>query len=57
LNQSPFVERKHCEAAYGQRWFDFCDWVRTADPTSRMVNPFFAGLLSARPESAAAGRP
>jgi hypothetical protein len=45
LNQSPFVERKHVEAAYGQRWFDFAKWVHTMDPNGRMVNPFFADLL------------
>jgi hypothetical protein len=46
LNQSPFVERKHVEAAYGQRWLDFSDWVRRMDPRGRMLNPFFAELLS-----------
>ena len=46
LNQSPFIERKHVEAAYGQRWLDFSQWVRTTDPTGRMLNPFFAALLS-----------
>jgi len=45
LNQSPFVERKHVEAAYGQRWLDFRKWVRIMDPTGRMLNPFFADLL------------
>jgi hypothetical protein len=45
LNQSPFVERKHVEAAYGQRWLDFAQWVRTMDPGGRMLNPFFADLL------------
>jgi len=50
LNQSPLVERKHVEAAYGKRWTDFCEWVRTADPAGRMLNPFFAALL---PEKAA----
>jgi len=49
LNQSPFVQRAHVEAAYGQRWVDFSNWVRTADPTGRMLNPFFADLLSAKP--------
>jgi len=50
LNQSPFVERKHCEAAYGDRWFEFSAWVRSVDPNGRMLNPFFAELLSpARP--------
>ena len=48
LNQSPFVEQKHVEAAYGQRWEDFCGWARTADPSGRMLNPFFAGLLPER---------
>jgi FAD binding domain/D-arabinono-1,4-lactone oxidase len=46
LNQSPFVERKHCEAAYGARWVEFSEWVRTTDPEGRMLNPFFAELLS-----------
>jgi FAD/FMN-containing dehydrogenase len=45
LNQSPFVERKHVEAAYGQRWRDFSGWVSTVDPTGRMLNPFFRDLL------------
>ncbi|HEY1766618.1 MAG TPA: FAD-binding protein [Terracidiphilus sp.] len=49
LNQSPFVERKHVEQAYGQRWFDFSAWVRSVDPTGRMLNPFFAELLSPAP--------
>jgi FAD binding domain-containing protein/D-arabinono-1,4-lactone oxidase len=47
LNQSPFVERKHVEAAYGQRWFDFAQWVKSVDPDGRMRNPFFADLLPA----------
>jgi FAD binding domain len=46
LNQSPFVERKHVEAAYGQRWPEFSKWVRSMDPGARMLNPFFAALLS-----------
>ncbi len=46
LNQSPFVERKHVEAAYGQRWLQFSAAVRTADPGGRMLNPFFADLIS-----------
>lgn len=46
LNQSPFVQREHVEAAYGQRWAPFSAAVRTADPQGRMLNPFFADLLS-----------
>jgi FAD binding domain/D-arabinono-1,4-lactone oxidase len=46
LNQSPFVERKHVEASYGQRWADFSEWVSTMDPNGRMLNPFFAELLA-----------
>ena len=46
LNQSPFVERKHVEAAYGERWKQFSDWVRSVDPDRRMLNPFFESLLS-----------
>lgn len=47
LNQSPFVERRHVEAAYGARWKEFSARVRAADPQRRMLNPFFADLLSA----------
>ena len=46
LNQSPFVLRQHVEAAYGQRWLQVSAAVRAADPTGRMLNPFFANLLS-----------
>jgi FAD/FMN-containing dehydrogenase len=46
LNQSPFVERRHVEAAYGARWGEFSQWVREQDPQGRMLNPFFAALLS-----------
>ncbi|MEO6801869.1 MAG: FAD-dependent oxidoreductase [Granulicella sp.] len=45
LNQSPFVTRQQVEGAYGQRWTEFSQWVRTMDATGRMLNPFFAGLL------------
>ena len=45
LNQSPFMLIQHVKAAYGQRWQQFSDAVRSADPTGRMLNPFFAGLL------------
>jgi len=47
LNQSPFVERRHVEAAYGVRWKEFSAQVKRADPQRRMLNPFFADLLSA----------
>jgi hypothetical protein len=46
LNQSPFVERRHVQQAYGQRWTEFSAWVAAMDPKGRMVNPFFAELLS-----------
>ena len=46
LNQSPFVARRHVEAAYGARWGEFSHWVRQQDPQGRMLNPFFADLLS-----------
>jgi hypothetical protein len=46
LNQSPFVERRHVEAAYGARWSQFSRWVAEMDPAGRMRNPFFAGILS-----------
>ena len=56
LNQSPFVERKHVEAAYGTRWQEFSDWVRSMDPVGRMLNPFFASLLSEKVGNAAGSR-
>ncbi|HSF31123.1 MAG TPA: FAD-binding protein [Candidatus Tectomicrobia bacterium] len=46
LNQSPFVEKEHVVAAYGDRWKTVSDWVRTVDPQGRMLNPFFKELLS-----------
>lgn len=45
LNQSPFVEKKHVVAAYGERWKKLSDWVKTVDPQGRMLNPFFKELL------------
>ena len=45
LNQSPFVAREHVVAAYGARWKQLSDWVRTVDPNGRMLNPFFQELL------------
>ena len=48
FNQSPFVTRQHAQAAYGPRWQQFSDWVRSVDPNGRMLNPFFAQLLSAQ---------
>src|ERR1700733_9988883 len=46
LNQSPFVTQANVQAAYGQRWLQFSAAVRTMDPAGRMLNPFFAALLS-----------
>jgi FAD/FMN-containing dehydrogenase len=46
LNQSPFVKKRHVEAAYGNRWHEFSGWVKTQDPGGRMLNAFFAELLS-----------
>jgi hypothetical protein len=45
LNQSPFVEKAHVVAAYGERWKQLSDWVRSVDPQGRMVNAFFQELL------------
>ena len=45
LNQSPWVEKKHLTAGYGDRWREFSAWVKAADPAGRMLNPFFAELL------------
>ena len=46
LNQSPFVERRHVEAAYGGRWSEFIRMGGRGGHAGRMLNPFFAGLLS-----------
>jgi len=46
LNQSPLVQRQHVEAAFGQRWLQFSAAARAADPGGRMLNPYFANLLS-----------
>jgi len=46
LNQSPFVTRAQCEDAYGPRWKEWSEWVRSTDPASRMLNPFFREILS-----------
>jgi hypothetical protein len=53
LNQSPFVERKHLDAAYGRRWADFCEWVKGTDPGGRLLNPFFKALIEQRAASSA----
>ncbi len=45
LNQSPFVRREHVESAYGDRWKQLCDWIRTVDPNGRMLNEFFEELV------------
>jgi FAD/FMN-containing dehydrogenase len=45
LNQSPFIRREHVVSAYGERWKQVGDWVRTVDPGGRMRNPFFEELL------------
>jgi hypothetical protein len=46
LNQSPFVTQKQVVAACGQRWLEFSAAVKSMDPGGRMLNPFFAALLS-----------
>ncbi len=46
LNQSPFVTQANVAAAYGARWQQFSDSVRSADPGGRMLNPYFAALLA-----------
>jgi hypothetical protein len=46
LNQSPFVDRLQVTAAYGTRWEEFSALIKEMDPDGRMLNPFFAALLS-----------
>ena len=45
LNQSPFLNRRQVESAYGTRWERFRVWTKTVDPKARMLNPFFSELL------------
>ena len=45
LNQSPRVTKAQAAAAYGARWTEFSQWVKTVDPQARMVNQFFRELL------------
>jgi FAD binding domain/D-arabinono-1,4-lactone oxidase len=47
LNQSPFVTQAQVQKAFGDRWQQFSDAVHRADPTGRLLNPYFAGLLNA----------
>jgi FAD/FMN-containing dehydrogenase len=47
LNQSPFVTREQVQKAFGERWTMFSKLVREADPDGRLLNRFFADLLSA----------
>ncbi len=46
LNQSPFVTQAQVQKAFGDRWQQFSDAVHSVDPTGRLLNPFFAGLLN-----------
>ena len=46
LNQSPRVTKAQVQAAFGARWPQFAQWVKSADPQGRMLNPWFAELLS-----------
>jgi hypothetical protein len=39
------VTREQVMAAYGDRWKQHRDWVRSVDPQRRMVNEFFGDLL------------
>ena len=55
LNQSPFVKREQVEAAYGQRWTDFSQWVASVDPGGRMQNPYFTALLSGKTQAPGVG--
>ena len=41
LNQSPFVERRHVEAAYGARWKEFSYVGQAAGPGRSNAEPIF----------------
>ena len=42
----PVRHEAHVVAAYGERWQQLSEWVRSVDPDGRMLNPFFADLLA-----------
>jgi FAD/FMN-containing dehydrogenase len=46
FNQSPFITKPQVQQAFGQRWTEFSEWIRSVDPDGRMLNPFFQGLLA-----------
>jgi FAD/FMN-containing dehydrogenase len=46
LNQSPFVTKPQVQQAFGSRWTEFSQWVRSVDPEGRMLNRFFRELLA-----------
>jgi FAD/FMN-containing dehydrogenase len=46
LNQSPRVTKPQVQAAFGARWPQFAQWVKSVDPQGRLLNPWFADLLS-----------
>ncbi len=46
LNQSPFVTQAQVQKAFGDRWQQFSDAVHSIDPTGRLLNGYFAGLLN-----------
>jgi FAD/FMN-containing dehydrogenase len=45
FNQSPFITKPQVQQAFGQRWTEFSNWVRSVDPDGRMLNPFFEKFL------------
>jgi FAD/FMN-containing dehydrogenase len=45
FNQSPFITKPQVQQAFGQRWTEFSEWVRSVDPDGRMLNPYFQDLL------------
>jgi hypothetical protein len=46
LNQSPRVTQAQAAAAFGTRWTEFGQWVKSVDPQGRMLNEFFSTLLA-----------
>ncbi len=46
LNQSPLLERRHVERAFGPRLAQFEAMRRRFDPQGRMLNEYFAELLA-----------
>lgn len=45
LNQTPFLTRAEVEKAFGERWLEFAEARKKADPEDRLLDSYFRDLL------------